>query len=199
MKSSNRAAFRFALFVPVILVAVLFWFTAGRLEGVEAADQTNANQPILQDDYPADEQPTDVSEDSDYPGVPTDAPAASPTDTPAAPENPTATEMPTAEPGVEQTVEPSPTSGEGPTSLPTPSVGGTVTPAGELTPTVTPQVLTTRPVLARTPTGKSGSGGVDWGLFWIGFSIPVLFASGAVLYLLDRQPALFQRHRKQSS
>lgn len=51
--------------------------------------------------------------------------------------------------------------------------------------------------LAATPTPRAaaaGKGGleVDWGLFWVGFSLPVLIGCGVVLYLLDHKPGLFR-------
>jgi hypothetical protein len=65
-------------------------------------------------------------------------------------------------------------------------------------PTKTPdQVLTaTKTQLpAVTPAAARKKGGFtpDWGMFWIGFAIPVLGACGIVLYLLDRRPDLFKR------
>ncbi len=37
---------------------------------------------------------------------------------------------------------------------------------------------------------------MDWGLFWIGFAVPILASSGVVLYLLDRRPDLFRPRAK---
>jgi hypothetical protein len=66
-------------------------------------------------------------------------------------------------------------------------------------PTIT--LFTTPTATKRTPRPTTTSNGAkekdefipDWGLFWIGFSLPVLGSCGVVLYLLDRRPDLFRR------
>jgi len=73
----------------------------------------------------------------------------------------------------------------------TEAAGPTITPYYTATATRTP--LRTPGALAAVE--KKGGFSPDWGLFWIGFSIPVLGACGVVLYLLDRQPGLFKRRR----
>lgn len=77
--------------------------------------------------------------------------------------------------------------------------GGQVTPLGPtLTPSETPTVTPTRGADTPQPTpfmldgGSGGSGGLNWGLFWMGFSLPLLGACGWVLYMLDRRPDLFR-------
>jgi hypothetical protein len=71
----------------------------------------------------------------------------------------------------------------------------TQTPAPTITPYLspTPWLRTPSPAPEPGPTGTSG--GMDWGMFWIGFSLPVLAGSGLVLYLLDRRPELFRSRR----
>ncbi len=105
---------------------------------------------------------------------------------------------------------PQPTATVGPTSTLAPDVLATenaemgdsqVTPPGSETPgpSMTPYQTTTGtqtvlPSAKSTANTKDGGLVVDWGLFWIGFSIPVLVACGGILYLLDRRPDLFRRH-----
>ncbi len=75
----------------------------------------------------------------------------------------------------------------------------TETPGPSITPYQSPTpALSATSLLQTTPDGPKKSGGepVDWGLFWVGFSVPVLAASGFVLYLLDRRPNFFRRSRK---
>lgn len=77
-------------------------------------------------------------------------------------------------------------------ALATPALTETQSPSltPYLTPTIT-QTQTAQPSLA--PIQTSGSGfPMDWGMFWIGFALPVLAGSGAVLYLLDHRPDLFR-------
>lgn len=85
------------------------------------------------------------------------------------------------------------------------SRNGTVTPpTPEGTPTAT-LTITASPTegevyRAAEANPKDGDGSgfeMNWGLFWIGFSIPVLGACGVVLYLLDRRPEFFRPKRKQ--
>ncbi len=71
------------------------------------------------------------------------------------------------------------------------------TPGPTLTPYETPTVTKAASLGAATSSNKkSGGPQVDWGLFWIGFSLPVLVGCGFVLYLLDRRPNLFKPRSK---
>lgn len=72
----------------------------------------------------------------------------------------------------------------------------TETPGPTITNYVTGSVTATQLTPTRAVLKKSGPGfQIDWGMFWIGFSVPVLFASGVVLYFIDRRPDLFaQKH-----
>lgn len=72
----------------------------------------------------------------------------------------------------------------------------TETPGPTITNYVTGTVTATHLTPTRVVLKKSGLGfQIDWGMFWIGFSVPVLFASGVVLYFIDRRPDLFaQKH-----
>lgn len=143
--------------------------------------------PVYQDtpgyDVPTDEVPTDELPPGD------DSYNAPATETPQAGENPTtevtATETVTQAPDAFRTEDAE--MGEAQT---TPLVTETAAP------TKTPnQTLTVSKTLLPTPTPaaakKDGGFTPDWGMFWIGFAIPVLVACGIVLYLLDRRPELF--------
>jgi hypothetical protein len=77
-----------------------------------------------------------------------------------------------------------------------------VTPPGDMTPapthtlinTVTPtptQTATPEPAPVLPPQEEGFR--MDWGLFSIGFAIPILIGCGLVLYLIDRRPDLFVR------
>ena len=154
-------------------------------------------QPAFQEGYPGPGEETDIfpTDDSGYPG----------------PGEPDITLPPFIDPDETQTE---------PTDLiePTEEIGSTltlapdrlatenaemgdsqVTPPGSETPapSITPYVTGTQTVLpsAVSPASTKGGGGlnINWGLFWIGFSIPVLIACGGILYLLDRRPNLFRR------
>jgi len=70
----------------------------------------------------------------------------------------------------------------------------TETPGPTITPYITETATHAAAVLSEDTGGeKSGGLAIDWGLFWVGFSIPVLLACGGVLYLLDRRPDLFRQ------
>jgi hypothetical protein len=73
------------------------------------------------------------------------------------------------------------------------------TPIPSITPANTqtsPAEGTGTPSPAALEDGPGSGFSMDWGYFWIGFAIPVLAASGAVLYLLDRRPELFTQRPK---
>lgn len=79
---------------------------------------------------------------------------------------------------------------------------GNVTPAADLTPGPTITAYSTltpsqTPAAAVTNPKKNSAPWMDWGLFWIGFAIPVLAGCGGVLYLLDRRSDLFRARPKQ--
>jgi hypothetical protein len=73
----------------------------------------------------------------------------------------------------------------------------TETPAPTITVFSSPTRIKTvqQPTQMLAASKKKGGFRMDWGLFWIGFSLPVLGACGGVLYLLDRRPDLFRRSR----
>lgn len=72
---------------------------------------------------------------------------------------------------------------------------GSETPAPSMTPFLTATgSQTILPAVGSTSSSKGGGLSINWGLFWIGFSLPVLIACGGILYLLDRRPDLFRRH-----
>jgi hypothetical protein len=70
--------------------------------------------------------------------------------------------------------------------------GFTPTPVNTVTPTTT-MTATPEPIIAAA---EDEGFNIDWGLFSIGFAIPVLIGCGIVLYFLDRRPDLFSPHRK---
>jgi hypothetical protein len=81
-----------------------------------------------------------------------------------------------------------------------------VTPSGEETPapthtpintnTPTPTVTAT-PEPTPIPAVEEEGFQLDWGLFSIGFAIPILVGSGVVLYYIDRRPDFFARRPRQ--
>lgn len=174
----------------VMLVTVLLVFIAGTLFRGGPAPASAARS--WQEGYPVDtvEAPTD---DFAYP-VMTNTPFVFQTPTarvPGATQAPTLTffvnATETQPPNVFLTENAELSEGMV-TPLASETSGPTITPYNTATLTrVTPQP-TRAPVIA-----QSSGPEIDWGLFWIGFSLPVLSACGVVLYLLDRRPDLFRR------
>lgn len=77
-----------------------------------------------------------------------------------------------------------------------------VTPPGDATPAPTHTLINTAtptPTTTATPEPtvvaavEEEGFQMDWGLFSIGFAIPILIGCGVVLYLLDRRPDFFSR------
>lgn len=163
----------------------------------------NANalaQPAYQDDgYPPTEDvPTEVVPTYGYPGEESPTAEAGTTSTAG---GATATSGPTPTPANTMTVtatvrnvfltenaEMGASSVTPPASL-TPLATGTIAPTHTNTPTRTP--LSTL-IAAASDEDQN----LDWGLFWIGFSVPIIAACGVVLYLLDHRPELFSFKRK---
>ncbi len=79
--------------------------------------------------------------------------------------------------------------GEG-QGTPPPSETPGITMTATITSTPAPPTPQPTPIIPERDT--RGPGGINWGLFWIGFSLPVLAGCGWVLYLLDRRPDLFR-------
>ncbi len=75
----------------------------------------------------------------------------------------------------------------------TPMVTETPGPSATVYDTPTLTETSTPPEATQVVIPKKGEPNVDWGLFWIGFSLPVLGGCGVVLYLLDRRPDIFKR------
>lgn len=69
----------------------------------------------------------------------------------------------------------------------------TDTPGPSITPYISPTA--TQTISASDAQGKKSGLAMDWGLFWVGFSVPVLAGCGMVLYLLDHSPELFRKRR----
>lgn len=154
----------------------------------------------LQDatDYPGiDETPLDFPTDESYPGV-TDYPDDFPTDEIPTEEFPTAeffTPQPPQSTATVDATQPPNTfltenaeMGDGQASPPpSETPGPTITPYGSPTAvTGTPEPTT---VSAQE---KNAGQRIDWGLFWMGFSVPIIAACGLVLYLLDKRPDLLR-------
>lgn len=165
------------------------------LPGPNRAQAESARQPVYQDtSYPAQGGTPEatVSPDNGYPVDATNA--AGLTETPAPAQGtpspvfsatPTQTEMP----NVFRT-EDSEMSGAKVTAPASETPGPSITPVYTATVTSSPVAMEAAAIAKK----KIGLGDrMDWGLFWIGFSIPVVAACGAVLYLLDQRPGFFRR------
>ena len=166
-------------------------------------------RPVLQetDAYPGPEETDFFSFPTDDEGYPEPGEPDIPIPTFLMPDD---TEQPGLPDVTESPETPQPTATLGPTSTMSLDVLATenaemsdsqVTPPGSETPapSMTPYqaitgTQTVLPSAESTVTAKDGGLAVDWGLFWIGFSIPVFAACAGILYLLDRRPDLFRRH-----
>ncbi len=125
--------------------------------------------------------PPDTPPSSSYPGPATEtsqAPAGSSTPTLRTSTEPAKSLTPTVE--TTEALQPV-------TDTPVPSASATAF----VTPTETMTPLPTKATQAVTQ--KKDGLKIDWGLFWIGFSLPILGGCGIVLYLLDRRPDIFKR------
>ncbi len=168
------------------LLVFLFGFAGrGYVRAAPAPQETSA--------YPYD-FPTDIftpeSTDQGYGAPATDTPG---NETPAAPVTATAagtpTQTSTLPPDLFRTEDAQMNNAQTTQQV-------TETPGATFTPYDTPTVLKTQPQRTLTPVVKKKEGFTpDWGMFWIGFSLPVLGACGVVLYLLDRRPDLFKRKK----
>lgn len=145
-------------------------------------------------DYPGPEQPTytngyDAPATSAPPGAEV-TPQASPTfGVPLTPTTAgTATMPPTLPPDVFRTED-----SEMNNSLTTPPVTETPGPSNTPYVTLTAQKTQLHGTAAAAAARKKPPFVFDWGLFWVGFSLPVLASCGVVLYLLDRRPDLFKK------
>jgi hypothetical protein len=146
-------------------------------------------QPAFQStDYPA--QSTTNAQDNGYPADTTETPTSQSTS--AVLPSATATFTPTPAVNVFRT-EDTEMSGAKVTAPPSETPGPSLTAYYTPTATKTPPSTAT---VTNVPKKQAGLGAsLDWGMFWIGFSIPVLAICGAVLYLLDRRPSFFKRTR----
>jgi hypothetical protein len=159
--------------------------------------------PGFQSTQPYDAPPT---QDQPDPGSGYDPPATSapPANQPTSAATTGATSAPEASPTAEGTVTLTPTippdtfrteDSEMNNSLTTPAV--TETPGPSITPVTTQTALKTQSHATSVAAARKKSGfAFDWGLFWMGFSLPVLAACGMVLYLLDRRPDIFRPRKK---
>jgi hypothetical protein len=190
------------LLLVTITVPLLLAATAA----TQAAPGTSRDEPAFQDPtgypvFPTLILPTD---DASYP-PPGDVPGdvATPTSPAPFPTNTQGAFFPTSTlPQQQFTPFPQQTQTSQPNTFLTENAEmgeGQVTPPANETPSpvVTPTITPTPPEPTAQPTpisfgGQGGSGRMNWGLFWLGFSLPVLAACGWVLYLLDRRPELFR-------
>lgn len=182
-----------ALVGLAILLVSLFGFIGGGQPTVVLAYH---NQGIPGYDSPTDPPPAGTTPGYDSPETdtpPTGATATEASATAAVSSTPTieltATETATMGPNVFGTED-----AEINEALTTPQFTEAAAPS--ITPYFTPTITATKtPLPARTPAAAKKNNGFtpDWGMFWIGFSLPVLGACGVVLYLLDRRPDLFRR------
>jgi hypothetical protein len=182
---------RFCAFAGLAGLLVVVFVFAIRSE-VRAAP---ANAPLFQSGYTA---PTDNSSDtgSGYEAPATDTPPANTgsANTPSGQLTPsvvfTETSTATIPPDLFRTEDSEINNSQ--TTL-----AASETPGPTITAVSTSTVSKTKSQSSPTPPIIKKKGGItlDWGLFWIGFSLPVLAACGAVLYLLDRRPDLFKHLR----
>jgi hypothetical protein len=192
---------------------LLFWLQAASAQQVFAEA---GGAPLAQaTSYPVD--PTSTPNNGAYPGM-TDTPSVGRTNTPVRTPTPTTAgsggTIPTATPVFGNPTDSIPSNTRVPegtgTGTSSPNLfqtedaemgGSQVTPSASETPgpTITPisSATPTQITPTTTPVVKKGlfQGQVDWGMFWIGFSIPVLVCSGLVLYLLDRNPNFFRTRK----
>lgn len=77
-------------------------------------------------------------------------------------------------------------------ALVTPALTETQSPS--LTPYLSPTLTLTQTTQPTSIPGKTGGSGfpMDWGMFWMGFSFPVIAGCGLVLYFLDHRPDFFR-------
>ncbi len=192
-----RVLIRLGLLIGLVGLSVIALQPDHHVRAEEAA------RPPVQDDYPVVTEPPPF--EGYPPGEVTEDPGPYPVVTDETSPDETATLTPTA---TEQTITP-PTPQDTPTPdlsrtaemgdarTGTPGTPGTPTLTGTPSPTVQQTITPTEIALTGTPeSGGAGGFEMNWGLFWIGFSIPLVGASGVVLYLLDRRPELFRPKRK---
>jgi hypothetical protein len=197
----------------ILLAGLLGLLVTGLVFGpaihVRAGSDSDAqlSHPLLQEtDYPANTPTTE-----DYPvdtptteGYPAGTPSPQPNGTATLPTNPSA--LPTASETV--TMTPTETATLPPNTFLTEDseMGGskvTPPPSETLAPTA---VLTAAkghtPVASMNHSARGVSAEkqngfrVNWGMFWMGFALPVIAACGVVLYFLDRRPDLFRPKQK---
>ena len=214
MDALRKLAFRLVVFALFFVLSAVISFGSGFQN--QGAHAKAPEQPAMQDatQYPPPGESTPFPPGYPGPGQPTNtipapaeptptftvtatATATQPGDAPISTPTPTPTQV-VQQPTVEQieTSLPetaSPVTQAAPTAASTSTVGPTDTGTGARTPTAPADGTVTATSSAPDNSEDSQGSGMDWGLFWIGFSIPVLFACGAVLYLLDRNPRLFSR------
>jgi hypothetical protein len=167
------------------------------------------HHPLLQQtEYPATSDPTYEPTYDPYPAdnptltltnTPTTTPATTGVQPSSTPGGPTATATITRTPT--ETATPAPNifqteDSEMGGSQVTPPAGETPSPTAVMTATqsLTPITSLTRNAPVNSAEKQNGFQ-VNWGMFWMGFALPVVAACGVVLYLLDRRPDLFRPKR----
>ena len=178
----HRRAIIFILIAGLAALVVVFLVTAP----VSRVSAEGGLQPLLQDTPGYEPPPTETTGGGAYP-APTSGNPSQATATVAGSPLPTSTPTltPTLAPNMFKTE-----NSEIDSARTTPAL--TETPAPSLTPYVSPTVTLTQTALAAAPL-QASSPPMNWGLFWMGFSLPVLAGCGLVLYLLDHRPDLFRR------
>lgn len=173
LRKISRAGLAFGLLCLVLLGLFLV--------PQPAAQAGVGERPLWQDDgYPPPPEEVTQPPDEGYPPPEGEA-TQSPTLTPPQPP----TEAPVDQTSIPGTETAAPT----PTVL-SPTVPSPTAPA-TTTSTVVPQAS---PEVEQEDEPERFQ--LDWGLFWIGFAVPILAGSGVVLYLLDRRPDLFRPRAK---
>jgi hypothetical protein len=190
--------------LAVLLILAVFLVKSPDHGAVKAAP--DAAPPFQAEDYPGPGQddpglPDDV--DDPYPMVTATAegqPTGDAQPTPIDEGQPTA-EAPTVTPEATDAGSDYPPGEDADPSTSTPAAGETAPPPA----TATPEPPNKEPepeetMFALQPPASTGGGqgglALNWTLFWVGFSLPVVLACGVVLYLLDRNPRLFYRKKK---
>ena len=183
----NRRVVNFVILAGLAALFVVFMMSTPASAG-------SRPQPVFQGTAAYEPPPTEGSGSTAYPPPEATTPASTTlqaTPTLSGSPTPTATLTPTQTlaPNLFQT-ENAEMSG----AQTTPAL--TDTPAPSLTPYLSP-TATQAITASANPAGNAGGGGfqMNWGLFWIGFSAPVLAGCGLVLYLLDHRPDLFRSRR----
>lgn len=180
----NRRAVYWVIFTALAVLFIVFLISTP----VNAGNQP---RPVFQGTPGYEPPPTDIGVNAGYPAPEATLPGYVPLQaSPTLSGSPIPTAIPTSTltlaPNLFQTE-----NAEMGGAQTTPAL--TDTPAPSLTPYLSP-TATQAVTASAMPAEKPGGGGfqMNWGMFWIGFSVPILAGCGLVLYLLDHRPDLFR-------